>query len=72
MPGAELADAHPDPQEAFLAMKPVYKQAAALDMTTMIRQSNVDLPIAVKELCAVDPGFPTVLLVNGLGHMPLL
>jgi nitroalkane oxidase len=79
-PATELADAQPDPQEAFRAMKPVYKQAAALGMTTMFLPaeyggggaSNVDFLIAIEELCAVDPGFPTVLLVNGLGLMPVL
>lgn len=79
-PAAELADGLPDPQEAFRAMRPVYRQAAALGMTTMFLPaeyggggaSNVDFLIAIEELCAVDPGFPTVLLVNGLALMPLL
>ncbi|MCW0212743.1 MAG: acyl-CoA/acyl-ACP dehydrogenase [Pseudonocardia sp.] len=79
-PAAEAADAVADPQQAFLAMKPVYEQAAALGMTTMFLPkeyggggaSNVDFLIAIEELCAVDPGFPTVLLVNGLALMPLL
>ena len=79
-PAAEKADALPDPQDAFRAMRPVYEQAAALGMTTMFLPeeyggggaSNVDFLIAIEELCAVDPGFPTVLLVNGLALMPLL
>jgi len=79
-PAAELADALPDPQEAFLAMRPVYQQAAALGMHTMFLPkeyggggaSNVSFLIAIEELCAVDPGFPTILLVNGLALMPLL
>ena len=33
--------------------------------------SNLDLQIAAEEICAVDPGFATILLVNGLGLMPL-
>lgn len=79
-PAAERADALPDAHEAFRAMKPVYEQAAALGLTTMFLPesyggggaSSVDFLIAIEELCAVDPGFPTVLLVNGLALMPLL
>jgi alkylation response protein AidB-like acyl-CoA dehydrogenase len=79
-PAAELADAQPDPQDAFLAVRPVYQQAAAMGMHTMFLPeqyggggaSNVDFLIAIEELCAVDPGFPTILLVNGLALMPLL
>jgi alkylation response protein AidB-like acyl-CoA dehydrogenase len=79
-PAAERADALPDPQDAFRAMKPVYAQAAALGFTTMFLPreyggggaSNVDFLIAIEELCAVDPGFPTVLLVNGLALLPVL
>lgn len=79
-PAAEQADALPDPQEAFRAMQPVYAQAAASGMTTMFLPkeyggggaSNVDFLIAIEELCAVDPGFPTILLVNGLALLPLL
>lgn len=79
-PAAERADTLPDAQEAFRAMKPVYAQAAALGFTTMFLPreyggggaSNVDFLIAIEELCAVDPGFPTVLLVNGLALLPVL
>jgi alkylation response protein AidB-like acyl-CoA dehydrogenase len=79
-PAAERADAHPDPQEAFRLMKPVYEQAVAAGFSTMFLPeqyggggaSNVDFLIAIEELCAEDPGFPTVLLVNGLALMPLL
>jgi alkylation response protein AidB-like acyl-CoA dehydrogenase len=79
-PAVEAADAQPDPQEAFLAMKPVYQQAATMGLPTMFvpkdygggGASNVDFLIAIEELCAVDPGFPTILLVNGLALMPLL
>lgn len=79
-PSAERADALADPQEAFRAMKPVYQQAAAAGMTAMFLPrsyggggaSNVDFLIAIEELCAVDPGFATILLVNGLALMPLL
>jgi alkylation response protein AidB-like acyl-CoA dehydrogenase len=80
LPAAEAADAHPDPQEAFRLMRPVYEQAASMGMSTMFLPeryggggaSNVDFLIAIEELCAVDPGFPTILLVNGLALMPLL
>lgn len=79
-PAAELADIHPDPSEAFRLMRPVYEQAAAAGYTTMFLPaeyggggaSGVDFLIAVEELCAVDPGFPTTLLVNGLALLPLL
>jgi nitroalkane oxidase len=79
-PAAEWADSLPDAQDAFRAMKPVYAQAAALGLTTMFLPreyggagaSNLDFLIAIEELCAVDPGFPTVILVNGLGLLPLL
>ncbi len=33
--------------------------------------SNVDFLIAAEEIQAVDPGFGTTLLVNGLGLMPV-
>ncbi|MCV7358690.1 acyl-CoA dehydrogenase family protein [Mycolicibacterium fluoranthenivorans] len=79
-PVAERADGLGDPQEAFLAMRPVYRHAAEAGFTTMFlpRQyggggaSNVDFLIAIEELCAVDPGFPTTILVNGLALMPIL
>ncbi|BBG00920.1 MULTISPECIES: acyl-CoA dehydrogenase family protein [Pseudonocardia] len=79
-PVAERADAHPDPQEAFRLMKPVYEQAVASGLSTMFLPreyggggaSTVDFLLVVEELCAVDPGFPTVLLVNGLALMPIL
>ncbi|AQA03154.1 acyl-CoA dehydrogenase [Mycobacterium sp. MS1601] len=79
-PVAERADALTDPQEAFLAMRPVYRQAAEAGFTSMFLPreyggggaSNVDFLIAIEELCAVDPGFPTTILVNGLALMPIL
>lgn len=78
-PLAERADRQPDPQQAFAMMRPVYRQAARLGLTTMFvperyggaGASLVDFLIAVEELCAVDPGFPTILLVNGLALMPV-
>lgn len=79
-PAAEYADATADPQQAFVAMKPVYRAAAEAGFTTMFLPrdvggggaSNIDFLIAIEELCAVDPGFPTTLLVNGLALMPIL
>ncbi|MDF3282457.1 acyl-CoA dehydrogenase family protein [Gordonia sp. N1V] len=79
-PAAERADAIGDPHEAFRAMQPIYRLAAENGFTTMFlpRQyggggaSNVDFLIAIEELCAADPGFPTILLVNGLSLMPIL
>lgn len=79
-PVAERADGLADPQEAFLATRPVYRQAAEAGFTTMYLPreyggggaSNVDFLIAIEELCAVDPGFPTTILVNGLALMPIL
>jgi alkylation response protein AidB-like acyl-CoA dehydrogenase len=79
-PVSELADAQPDPQQAFRMMRPVYRQAATLGLTTMFlpreyggaEASMVDFLIAIEELCAIDPGFATILLVNGLALMPIL
>jgi len=79
-PAAEAADTLPDPQAAFLAMRPVYARAAEAGFTAMFLpreyggggSSMVDFLIAIEELCAVDPGFPTILLVNGLALMPVL
>ncbi|MDX1875181.1 acyl-CoA dehydrogenase family protein [Mycolicibacterium sp. 120266] len=79
-PAAERADALADPQAAFLAMRPVYRQAAEAGFTTMFLPreyggggaSHVDFLIAIEELCAADPGFPTTILVNGLALMPIL
>lgn len=78
-PAAERADALNDPQAAFAAMKPAYEQTHAMGLATSFLPreyggggaSNVDFLIAVEELCAVDPGFATILLVNGLALMPL-
>jgi alkylation response protein AidB-like acyl-CoA dehydrogenase len=79
-PAAQEADATADPHQAFLAMRETYRHAAGAGFTTMFLPkeyggggaSNVDFLIAIEELCAVDPGFPTTLLVNGLALMPIL
>ena len=78
-PVAERADALADPQEAFVAMKPVFEAATALGYTTSFLPekyggggaSIVDTLIVTEELAAVDGGFPTIVLVNGLALMPL-
>ena len=78
-PVAERADALADPQAAFVATKPVFEAAAALGYTTSFLPekyggggaSIVDTLITTEELAAVDGGFPTIVLVNGLALMPL-
>lgn len=74
------ADAEPDPQKAFELVKPAYVQAYKLGfaMAFIPREyggggvSNLDLQIVAEEICAVDPGFACILLVNGLALMPLV
>ncbi|MDP3891242.1 acyl-CoA dehydrogenase family protein [Nocardioides sp.] len=78
-PCAERGDRETDPQKAFQAMKPAFEEAYKIGLPTSFLPekyggggaSNVDLLIAAEELCAVDPGFPTIVLVNGLALMPL-
>lgn len=78
-PVAERADAIGDAQAAFVAMKPVFEAANALGLTTSFLPAKyggggasiVDTLIVTEELAAVDGGFPTIILVNGLALMPL-
>ena len=78
-PAAERADSLTDPQDAFVAMKPAFEQAYAMGLATSFLPKKyggagttaVDLLIATEELSAVDAGFPTIVLVNGLALMPL-
>ena len=71
------ADATPDPHEAFLRTKPAYVEAyrRGLAMGFLPKEyggggvSNLDLMLVAEEICAVDPGFATTILVNGLGLM---
>ena len=73
------ADAEPDPQKAFAMMKEPYKEAYKLGFAMGflpkdyggLGVSNVDLQIVAEEICAVDPGFACILLVNGLALMPV-
>jgi alkylation response protein AidB-like acyl-CoA dehydrogenase len=74
------ADAEPDPQAAFRTVHPAYVEAYKLGfaMGSIPQQyggggvSNIDLQIVAEEICAVDPGFACILLVNGLALMPLV
>jgi nitroalkane oxidase len=78
-PVVEEADLEPDTQKAFQMMKGPYREAYKLGfaMSFLPKEyggggvSNVDLQIVAEEITAVDPGFATILLVNGLGLMPV-
>lgn len=73
------ADEEADTQKAFQMLKGAYIESYKLGfaMGFLPKQyggggvSNVDLQIVAEEIAAVDPGFATVLLVNGLALMPL-
>ena len=79
-PLIRAADEDPDPQKAFQAIKAAYVESYKLGFATGFIPkayggggiSNTDLQIVVEEICAVDPGFATVLLVNGLALMPIV
>ena len=78
-PVVKDADAEPDPQKAFQMMQGPYQEAYKLGfaMGFLPKEyggggiSNVDLQIVAEEITAVDPGFATILLVNGLALMPV-
>lgn len=78
-PLVRAADEDSDAQRAFQAIKGAYVECYKLGfaMGFLPREfggggvSNVDLQIVAEEITAVDPGFATVLLVNGLALMPL-
>lgn len=78
-PLVKVADEEPDTQRAFQLMKGAYVECYKLGfaMGFLPKQyggggvSNVDLQIVAEEIAAVDPGFATVLLVNGLALMPI-
>jgi alkylation response protein AidB-like acyl-CoA dehydrogenase len=78
-PLVKSADEEPDPQKAFQSLKGAYVECHKLGfaMGFLPKQyggggvSNVDLQIVAEEITAVDPGFATVLLVNGLALMPI-
>jgi alkylation response protein AidB-like acyl-CoA dehydrogenase len=79
-PLVRAADEEPDTQRAFAMLKGAYVESYKLGFATGFLPpryggggvSNVDLQIVGEEICAVDPGFATVLLVNGLALMPLV
>jgi alkylation response protein AidB-like acyl-CoA dehydrogenase len=79
-PIVRKADEERDTQKAFNLMKGAYLECYKLGFATgfLPRQyggggiSNLDLQIVAEEITAVDPGFATVLLVNGLALMPLV
>ena len=78
-PLVKTADEEPDTHKAFQILKGAYVECHKLGfaMGFLPKQyggggiSNVDLQIVAEEITAVDPGFATVLLVNGLALMPL-
>jgi nitroalkane oxidase len=78
-PLVATADAEPDTQKAFQMLKGAYIECHKLGfaMGFLPKQyggggvSNLDLQIVAEEITAVDPGFATILLVNGLALMPL-
>jgi nitroalkane oxidase len=78
-PLVAVADAEPDTQKAFQMLKGAYVECHKLGfaMGFLPKQyggggvSNLDLQIVAEEITAVDPGFATILLVNGLALMPI-
>jgi alkylation response protein AidB-like acyl-CoA dehydrogenase len=78
-PLVRAADEEADTQKAFQILKGAYVECHKLGfaMGFLPKQyggggvSNVDLQIVAEEITAVDPGFATVLLVNGLALMPV-
>jgi alkylation response protein AidB-like acyl-CoA dehydrogenase len=78
-PLVAAADDETDTQRAFALIKGAYVECYKLGfaMGFLPKEhggggvSNVDLQIVAEEITAVDPGFATVLLVNGLALMPL-
>ena len=78
-PVVRQADSEPDPLAGFNLTKPAYTQAVKRGIAFSMLPaeygggglSNVDFVIAAEEICAVDAGFATTILVNGLGLMPV-
>ena len=78
-PLVKAADEEPDTQKAFQMLKGAYIECHKLGfaMGFLPKQyggggvSNLDLQIVAEEITAVDPGFATILLVNGLALMPV-
>ncbi len=78
-PLVKAADEEADTQKAFQSLKGAYVECHKLGFAMGFLPkryggggiSNVDLQIVAEEITAVDPGFATVLLVNGLALMPI-
>ena len=78
-PITDRVDAEPDPLKAFQLMKDAYAEACKRGFAFSMLPaeygggglSNVDFVLAAEEIQAVDPGFGTTVLVNGLGLMPV-
>ena len=78
-PLAPKIDAEPDPYAGWQLAKPAYEEACRRGIAWSMLpaayggggMSNVDFIIAAEEIQAVDPGFGTTVLVNGLGLMPV-
>ncbi len=78
-PVAQKIDEEPDPLTGWQLAKPAYEEACKRGIAfSMLPKayggggmSNVDFVIAAEEIQAVDPGFGTAVLVNGLGLMPV-
>ncbi len=78
-PVVQKADLEQDTQKAFQMMRGPYEESYKLGLAMGFLPkeyggggvSNVDLQIVAEEITAVDPGFATILLVNGLGLMPV-
>lgn len=79
-PLVRAADETQDTQKAFSLVKGAYLEAYKLGFATGFLPkkyggggvSNMDLQVIAEEITAVDPGFATILLVNGLALMPLV
>jgi alkylation response protein AidB-like acyl-CoA dehydrogenase len=78
-PVVRQADLEADTQKAFEMMRGPYREAYKLGFAMGFLPkdyggggvSNIDLQLVAEEITAIDPGFATILLVNGLGLMPL-
>ena len=78
-PVVKAADEEPDTQKAFQMLKGAYVECHKLGFAMGFLPkrygggdvSNLDLQIVAEEITAVDPGFATILLVNGLALMPV-
>jgi acyl-CoA dehydrogenase len=79
-PIVEEADREPDPHKGFQMTREAYRESYRAGMAYGFLPSaygggdlsTLDYTIAAEELCAVDPGIPTTILVNGLGLLPVL